>query len=318
MTPDEAGRILEQTESAVCKVVLGQPQPVRETLTTLVAGGHALIEGVPGTAKTLLVRVLARCFDCRFQRIQFTPDLMPADITGVGVPEADGSGFSFREGPVFTDFLLADEINRAPAKTQAALLEAMQERRVTADGEGHSLGDLFTVFATQNPVEFEGTYRLPEAELDRFLMKVTIDYPAPEDEERILDLHRSGFDADREDTFDVSPVGDEATLRSLREATRAITVEDSLVRYIREIVGTTREAAALSMGAGPRGSVALLRAAQASALFDGRDFAVPDDVKSAAPAVLRHRVILQPEYEMEGVTTDAVVREILNKVESAR
>jgi MoxR-like ATPase len=318
MSPAEAGALMGRLEESVAKVVIGQDRAVREVLLAAVAGGHVLLEGVPGTAKTLLVRILARVLSCRFTRVQFTPDLMPADITGIGIPDAAGSGFTFRRGPVFTDFLLADEINRSPAKTQAALLEAMQERRVTSDGVRHSLGDLFTVFATQNPVEFEGTYRLPEAELDRFLVKVRIDYPAPEDEDRILDLHRRGFDADREETFGVESVAGPDELRALREAARAVRVEDRLLVYVRTVVGSTRKAASVSLGAGPRGSVALLRVAQAAALREGRDFATPDDVKAFAAPVLRHRLVLQPEYEMEGVTADAVVEEILRKVEVPR
>jgi MoxR-like ATPase len=311
MNAVEAAALLARLDAAVHRVIVGQDRAVRETLVALAAGGHVLLEGVPGTAKTLLVRVMAKALACRFQRVQFTPDLMPADITGVGIPDADGRGVAFRKGPVFTDFLLADEINRAPAKTQAALLEAMQERGVTSDGARHDLGDLFTVFATQNPVEFEGTYRLPEAELDRFLFKIRVDYPEPADEDRILDLHRRGFDADREATFGVEPVGGPEELRALREAARAVTVEDAILAYIRSIAVATRGAAALAMGAGPRGSVAILKAARASALLEGRDFVVPDDVKSTAPAALRHRVVLHPEFEMEGATPDAVVAELL-------
>jgi len=318
MTPAEAGALLGRMEEAVAKVVIGQEDAVRQVLLTAVAGGHALLEGVPGTAKTLLVRVASRALACTFTRIQFTPDLMPADITGIGIPDARGEGFQFRRGPVFTDFLLADEINRAPAKTQAALLEAMQERRVTSDGVRHPLGDLFTVFATQNPVEFEGTYRLPEAELDRFLVKIRLDYPEPEDEDRVLDLHRRGFDADREETFGVERLAGPEDLRALRAAARAVRVEDRLLVYIRSVVGATRKAASVSLGAGPRGSVALLRIAQAAALREGRDFAAPDDVKAFAAPVLRHRLVLQPEYEMEGATPDAVVEEILRKVEVPR
>jgi len=314
MLPAEASALLERVEDSIGRVVVGQDAAIREVVLAAAAGGHALLEGVPGTAKTLLVRTFARTLRCRFTRVQFTPDLMPADVTGIGIPDPRGEGFVFRRGPVFTDFLLADEINRAPAKTQASLLEAMQERRVTADGVRHDLGDLFTVFATQNPVEFEGTYRLPEAELDRFLIKVRIGYPSAADEDRILDLHRKGFDADNDTTVAVEPVAGPEELRAIRAAVRAVRVEDALVAYIREVVATTRTASSLAMGAGPRGSVALLRLAQASALREGRDFAVPDDVKGLAAAALRHRIVLLPEYEMEGATADAVVGEILKKV----
>ncbi len=314
MTNAEGGALLGRLEEAVAKVVIGQGDAVRQVLLAAVAGGHTLLEGVPGTAKTLLVRTVAKALTCRFTRVQFTPDLMPADITGIGIPDARGEGFAFRKGPVFTDFLLADEINRAPAKTQAAL----QERRVTADGVRHDLGDLFTVFATQNPVEFEGTYRLPEAELDRFLLKVRIDVPAAADEDRMLDLHRRGFDADREETFGVEPVAGPDGLRALRQAARSVRVEDRLLVYCRTIVAATRKAASVALGAGPRGSVALLRLCQAAALREGRDFATPDDVKALAVPALRHRLVLQPEFEMEGATPEAVVEEILRKVEVPR
>ncbi|HET6201676.1 MAG TPA: MoxR family ATPase [Planctomycetota bacterium] len=311
----EAGALLARVEAEVSKVVIGQARAVREAILTAIAGGHAILEGVPGTAKTLLVRVLAKALGCGFARIQFTPDLMPADITGVGIPEGASGGFAFRKGPIFTDLLLADEINRAPAKTQAALLEAMQERQVTSDGVRHAIGDLFTVFATQNPVEFEGTYRLPEAELDRFLLKIEVGYPEPADEERILDLHRRGFDADREATFGVQAATDAAGVRAAREAARRVRVEDRLLAYIREIVAATRRAASVSLGASPRASVALLRAAQARALLEGRDFVVPDDVKGLARPALRHRLVLHPEFEIEGAKPDDVIGEILDRTE---
>ncbi|MCI0589779.1 MAG: MoxR family ATPase [Planctomycetes bacterium] len=318
MDVQQAGALLARVEAEVAKVVIGQPRALREAILALVAGGHALLEGVPGTAKTLLVRTLAKVLGCRFARVQFTPDLMPADVTGVGIPDGVAGGFRFRSGPIFTDLLLADEINRSPAKTQAALLEAMQERQVTSDGVRHPIGDLFTVYATQNPVEFEGTYRLPEAELDRFLMKVEIGYPEPSEEDRILDLHRKGFDADREDTFGVEAVTDAEGVRAARAAGRRVKVEDRLLAYVREVVAATRRAASVSLGAGPRGSIALLRTSQAAALAEGRDFVVPDDVKALARPVLRHRIVLNPEHEIEGTKTDDVVAEILDRVEVPR
>ena len=275
----DARRILD----AVRLVVLGQDGATREALICLLARGHVLLEGVPGTAKTLLVRTLALALQVRFQRIQFTPDLMPADITGISLLSGTHE-FTFRPGPVFADLVLADEINRAPAKTQAALLEAMQERTVTVDGTAHPLSDVFTVFATQNPIEFEGTYPLPEAELDRFMMKVLIGYPA-------------------------------AGLERLRRAVEAVRVEPQITAYITAIVRATREAASLTLGASPRAGVALLKAARAGALLAERDYVIPDDVKGMAPAVLRHRVSVAPELELEGVTPDAALQAVLDKTE---
>ena len=304
----DARRILEALQS----VVLGQQAATRETLICLLARGHVLLEGVPGTAKTLLVRTLSLALQVRFQRIQFTPDLMPADITGVSLLSGTHE-FVFRPGPVFADLLLADEINRAPAKTQAALLEAMQERTVTVDGTSHPLTTAFTVFATQNPVEFEGTYPLPEAELDRFMMKVMIGYPPADLEQRILGRYVEGFEADRPATYGVAPVTDAAGLERLRAAVDAVRVESQITAYITAIVRATREAASLTLGASPRAGVALLKAARAAAHLEGRDYVIPDDVKDLAPAVLRHRVTLAPELELEGVTPDAALTAILNK-----
>jgi MoxR-like ATPase len=293
-------------------VVLGQEAAVREALVCLLARGHVLLEGVPGTAKTLLVRTLALVLQIRFQRIQFTPDLMPADITGVSLLTGTHD-FVFRPGPVFADLLLADEINRAPAKTQAALLEAMQERTVTVDGTSHPLSAAFTVFATQNPVEFEGTYPLPEAELDRFMMKVVVGYPAAALEQRILARYVEGFEADRPDTYGVTPVTDVAGLERARRLVESVRVEPQITAYITAIVRATRDAASLTLGASPRAGVALLKASRAAAHLDGRDYVIPDDVKTLATAVLRHRVTLAPELELEGVTPDAALGAILDK-----
>jgi MoxR-like ATPase len=305
---DDARRILETLDH----VILGQGAATREVLVCLLARGHVLLEGVPGTAKTLLVRVLALALDVTFQRIQFTPDLMPADITGVTLLTG-AREFSFRPGPIFADLVLADEINRAPAKTQAALLEAMQERTVTVDGAGHPLSATFTVFATQNPVEFEGTYPLPEAELDRFMAKVLVGYPDAPHEQGILARTVAGFEADRPDTYGVARVTDAAGLERLRAAVDAERVESQITAYITSIVRATREAASLTLGASPRAGVALLKAARAAALLDGRDYVIPDDVKALAPAVLRHRVTVAPELELEGVTADAALKAILDK-----
>ncbi len=306
----DAGRIVE----ALRHVVLGQEAATREVLVCLLARGHVLLEGVPGTAKTLLVRTLALALDVKFQRIQFTPDLMPADITGVTLLTGTHE-FTFRPGPIFADLVLADEINRAPAKTQAALLEAMQERTVTVDGVGHPLSAVFTVFATQNPVEFEGTYPLPEAELDRFMAKVLVGYPDAPHEQGILTRAAAGFEADRPATYGVSSVTDAAGLERLRQAVEAVRVEPEITAYITAIIRGTREAASLTLGASPRAGVALLKAARATALLEERDYVVPDDVKRLAPAVLRHRVSVAPELELEGVTPDAALKAILDRTE---
>ncbi len=307
---EDAHRILETLQ----RVILGQEAATREALVSLLARGHVLLEGVPGTAKTLLVRTLALALDVKFQRIQFTPDLMPADITGVSMLTGSHE-FTFRPGPIFADLVLADEINRAPAKTQAALLEAMQERTVTVDGVGHPLSATFTVFATQNPVEFEGTYPLPEAELDRFTMKVLVGYPDATHEQGILARTLAGFEADRPSTYGVAPVTDAAGLERLRRAVEAVRVESQITAYITAVVRGTRDAASLTLGASPRAGVALLKAARAAALVDGRDYVVPDDVKQLAPAVLRHRVSVAPELELEGVTPDAALKSILDRIE---
>jgi MoxR-like ATPase len=298
-------------------VVLGQGAVLREALLALLARGHVLLEGPPGTAKTLLVRALNEALGLSFRRIQFTPDLMPSDITGVSMLTGQGS-FTFRPGPLFADLVLADEINRAPAKTQAALLEAMQEWSVTVDGERHALTPSFTVFATQNPIEFEGTYPLPEAELDRFMLKSTLGYPDTATEEALLQAVLGGFEAAEPRSFGISRVLDAAGLAVLREGVRRVRIEPSLRAYITGIVRATRDAPALTMGASPRASVALLKLAQASALVDGREYVVPDDVKGLAPAVLRHRVMVAPELELEGVTADVALRTIIDRVEAPR
>jgi MoxR-like ATPase len=296
-------------------VVLGQSAATEGCLVALLARGHVLIEGVPGTAKTLLVRTLARALNVKYVRIQFTPDLMPGDITGISVLSGDGE-FVFREGPIFADLVLADEINRAPAKTQAALLEAMQERTVTVDGRSHPLSSTFTVLGTQNPIEFEGTYPLPEAELDRFLLNVTVDYPSEDTEQGILNRYLEGFEADLPETYGVDPVLDAGGVAALRKATEAVRVEPPIVEYITAIVRATRNAASLTLGASPRAGVALLKTTRAAALLNGRDFVVPDDVKGLAPAVLRHRVSVAPELELEGLTPDLAIETILEKTDA--
>ena len=320
LEPDEATQQGAAAQALIAQlggVVLGQPDALRDAVAALVARGHVLLEGVPGTAKTLLVRALSLALGLEFRRIQFTPDLMPSDITGVNLLSGQ-STFSFRPGPIFGDLVLGDEINRAPAKTQAALLEAMQERRVTVDGTSHPLPDGFTVFATQTPIEFEGTYPLPEAELDRFLVKVLVGYPEQEVEQGILHRVLAGFEADLPASYGITRVADRDVLATLRSACRRVRVEPSLVQYVVAVVRATRSAPVLTLGASPRASVALLKMAQASALLDGRSYAVPDDVKTLAPAVLRHRVSVAPELELEGVTPDAALKAIIEKIDVPR
>jgi MoxR-like ATPase len=310
---EAARRLLEQ----LGRVILGQDAVLRETVLALMARGHVLFEGAPGTAKTLLVRTLSQAMGLTFRRIQFTPDLMPSDITGVNLLTGAGE-FSFRPGPLFGDLVLGDEINRAPAKTQAALLEAMQERHVTVDGTSHPLSASFTVFATQNPIEFEGTYPLPEAELDRFIIKSLLGYPSSDAEQGVLRRVLEGFEASEPASFGVSRVMDAAGLARLREAARAVRVEPTLIAYITALVRATRDAPALTLGASPRASVALLKLSQAAALLDGRDYVIPDDVKSLAAPVLRHRIAVAPELELEGVTPDQALRTIIERVEAPR
>jgi MoxR-like ATPase len=310
---DAAGRVLTE----LGRVVLGQEAVLREALLALLARGHVLLEGPPGTAKTLLVRALNEALGLEFRRIQFTPDLMPSDITGISMLTGQGE-FSFRPGPLFADLVLADEINRAPAKTQAALLEAMEERGSTVDGVRHPMSPSFTVFATQNPIEFEGTYPLPEAELDRFLLKSTLGYPEAAIETGVLERVLGGFEASEAKSFGITRVLDAEGLAELRSAVRQVRVQPTLLEYITSLVRATRDAPALTLGASPRASVALLKLSQAAALLDGRDYVIPDDPKTLATAVLRHRVIVAPELELEGVTADTALRTVIERVEVPR
>lgn len=305
---------LERVHEAVATRVIGQRDAVSQALVAVLARGHVLLEGVPGVAKTLLVRALAGALGARFGRIQFTPDLVPSDVTGVSVFREAERRFEFVPGPVFTDLLLADEINRAPAKTQSALLEAMQERQVTVDGEARPLGPLFTVFATQNPVEYEGTYPLPEAQLDRFLLKVRVPYPTMESEVAILDLYAEGFDPELPGGATPASVLGEGELERLRTAVEQVHVSPDVRRYVAEVVRATRNHDGFTLGASPRATVALFRASRAAALLEGRDFVTPDDVKSLVPAVLRHRVMVAPELEVEGRTADDVLADVLLRV----
>ncbi len=306
---------LERTRAEVSKVVIGQEAALEHALIAIVTGQHALIEGPPGVAKTLLVRTLAAVLGCEFSRIQFTPDLMPADITGTNVFDLQNKEFRLIKGPVFTAFLLADEINRAPAKTQSALLQAMQERTVTIDTETHRLPDNFTVFATQNPIEYEGTYPLPEAQKDRFMLKITMHAPDRADE---IELARRTLGNDAPEAVlergVVRPAIGLADLAKLRAALHAIAVRDELQAYVVDIVRRSRADDSILVGAGPRAMQALLLASRAAAALAGRDFVTPDDVKSMAGPVLEHRLILRPEYELEGLAPGEVVRKLLEGV----
>ncbi|AFL87327.1 MoxR-like ATPase [Terriglobus roseus DSM 18391] len=295
------------------KVLAGQQELVEQALLTLLCGGHALIEGVPGVAKTLAVKTLARFLALDFRRVQGTPDTMPADILGTNVFSPKTGEFSLHRGPVFTQFLLADEVNRMPPRTQAALLESMEERQVTLDGDTHVLDAYFTVFATQNPLEFEGTYPLPEAQLDRFLMKIRVDYPAAADERTVLERHHRITAGHRLEDMEIAAV-DAGLLQAARAEVRAVQVEPALFDYLLAVVRRTREWPALSLGASPRAAAMLLLVAKAYAARDGRTFLLPDDVKAAAPPTLRHRLLLKPEAELEGFSTDRVVADILAAV----
>jgi MoxR-like ATPase len=314
LTVPQGADLLDRVRQAVATRVVGQDATVSDALVAYLARGHVLIEGVPGTAKTLLVRSLAAALGLRFARIQFTPDLMPSDVTGVNVLRDPTRGFEFQPGPVFTDLLLGDEINRAPAKTQSALLEAMAERQVTVDGVSRALGDAFTVFATQNPVEHEGTYPLPEAQLDRFLVKTVMPYPPREAELELLARYENGFDAERLKDADLPAALRPEEVAALRQLVDGVRVAPEVRAYAADIARATREERMLALGASPRATVALFRAARAAAVLEGRDFATPDDVKGIAPAVLRHRIVLAPELEVEGRTPDDVLAALLTRV----
>jgi MoxR-like ATPase len=298
----------------MAKVIIGQQAALDQLLVVLLCGGHALVEGVPGLAKTLAVKTLARILQLQFQRVQSTPDLMPADVLGTNVFNMATSSFSLHKGPIFTNLLLVDEINRTPPRTQSALLEAMEERQVTIDGARHALPEPFTVFATQNPIEFEGTYPLPEAQLDRFLMKIKIDYPDPQEEAGILQAYQEGFDARELQRIDLQQA-EAGLLTAVQEEVKRVRVEPALFNYIIEIGRRTRDWPALSLGASPRAGVNLMLVAKALAAIDGRDFLIPDDVKAAAPPVLRHRLILRPEADLEGLSPDSIMADVLAAVE---
>jgi MoxR-like ATPase len=308
--PNPAAQLFALGRAQIGQVIAGQHEMVDQALLTLLCGGHALIEGVPGVAKTLAVKTLARFLALEFRRVQGTPDMMPADILGTTVFSPKTSEFSLHKGPVFTQFLLADEINRMPPRTQASLLESMEERQVTMDGTAHPLDEYFTVFATQNPLEFEGTYPLPEAQLDRFLLKIRVPYPKLAEERMVLERHHHSVAAKDLELTSIEVV-DPALLAAARREIRAVRVEPELFDYVLAIVRRTREWPTITLGASPRASASLLLAAKAFAAKEGRDFLIPDDVKEAARPILRHRLVLRPEAELEGFDTDRVIADIL-------
>ena len=315
---ERASRAVQRIQEEIGKAVVGQQDAVEHVLIALLAGGHVLIEGVPGLGKTLLVRALAKTFGGSFSRIQFTPDLMPSDVSGHALYDLKSQEFSVRRGPVFSNLVLADEINRAPAKTQAALLEAMQENQVTIDGGTYPLPNPFLVLATQNPIEQEGTYPLPEAQLDRFLLKVVIGYPTLDEERRLLSLVTGGRIGDVLDVDKLATVINPAAMQNIQQITASVRIDNAVRDYAAAIVRTSRDWPGVSVGAGPRGGIALLRAARGSALLQQRDFVVPDDIKRLAAPALRHRLVLSPELEMEGQTSNDVIRAILEKVQAPR
>ncbi|MBW4604374.1 MAG: MoxR family ATPase [Calothrix sp. FI2-JRJ7] len=306
--------VLIRLNQALNQVVVGQSTLIEQTLIGLLSGGHIILEGVPGTGKTLLVKVLAQLIKADFRRIQLTPDVLPGDITGTNIFDLNTRNFSLKKGPVFTEVLLADEINRTPPKTQAALLEAMEEMQVTLDGETLPLPDLFWVIATQNPLEFEGTYPLPEAQLDRFLFKLVVDYPELAAEKQMLLNRKAGFAARRLDIAKLEPVATVAQILEVRQAVKLVKVSEAIIDYILALVGASRQHPDLNLGASPRAAGLWLQTSQASAYVAGRDFVTPDDVKVAALPLLRHRLILKSEAMLDGLQIDGVIASILNKV----
>ena len=312
-----AAELIQHCRTQLKKVIVGQQEVLDQTVLTLLCGGHALLEGVPGMAKTLLAKTLARILSIEYQRVQCTSDLMPADILGTSVLNAATSTFSLHRGPVFTELLLVDEINRMPPRTQAALLECMEERQVTIDGVRHQLSPVFTVIGTENPIEFEGTYPLPEAQLDRFLLKIDLEYLSADEEVQVLGAHHNGFDSHHLEKVAFESLTAQALL-SAQEEVKRVRIEDNLFRYLAQLVRRTRDWPSISLGASPRAAVTLMLAAKGMAAMDGRDYLIPDDIKSAALPVLRHRLLLKPEAELEGISSDQVIKDLLKTVEVPR
>ncbi len=315
---NEVVAIHESLKKELSKVIVGQERVVENILLALFAGGHVLIEGIPGLGKSLLAGSLSRIIAGEYKRIQFTPDLMPSDIIGTTVYNAELKDFSIRKGPVFCNVLLADEVNRSPAKTQSALLQVMQEKQVTLDGTDYSLEDYFICIATQNPIEMEGTYPLPEAQIDRFFMKILIDYPSLSEERDLLKNYRAGFDAAKLQKADLKTVVDKEMLRRIKTLMETVTVDDRIIDYITNLVTATRDYPGIEVGSSPRGSVDLFKGARVMAVLSGRDYVIPDDVKEIAYPVLRHRMILEVEAVMENINPDELLRSIIDKVEVPR
>ena len=308
----------EQTLAEAGKTLVGMEDSFEYLFIALLTGGHVLLEGVPGTAKTLMAKTMARLIDAQFTRIQFTPDLMPSDILGTSIFDINNGQFNLKKGPLFTQICLADEINRAPAKTQSALLEAMEERQINLDGVSHPLSELFMVIATQNPIEYEGTYPLPEAQLDRFLFKIVIPYASPDDELEVLRRYHNGFSAHDLDAVGLTPMLPVDMILSARQVIQQVRVEEGLLRYISQIAQVSRDSADVVLGAGTRAATHVLLASKTKAALGGRDFVTPDDVKEMVPPVFRHRLILKPEAEIEGLDADAVISRFLGGVDVPR
>jgi MoxR-like ATPase len=318
MDLQEIRTLTEAIRAEVRKAVVGQDQVIELILTSLLVGGHILMEGVPGTAKTMITRAFAMSLALQFGRIQFTPDLMPGDVLGTNLFNFQTNTFVLTKGPIFAQLLLADEINRTPPKTQAALLQAMNERSVTIDGKDYPLGEEFMVIATQNPIEQQGTYPLPEAQLDRFLFKIVIDYPSRDEERDIVRRHGHRSAMPKLDEFGIKPVADAKILARIRETVTQIRLSDALIDYIVDVVRTSREHSALEVGASTRAANMLATAARSYAALQGRDFVIPDDVKGLALPALRHRLMLSPSAEIEGLTTDRILQEILDRTPAPR